>query len=80
MVIFRCEDKNKCGCGKEFDSKQKSEKVQEKDKRKAEKYKELGFDMLVIKEKEFKNDRENVKNRINDFVKNYEKKHSFLLT
>ena len=56
-----------------------SEKVKEKDQRKLAKYKELGFDTLVIKENEFKNDKEDVKNRIVEFVKNYEKEHYGLL-
>lgn len=56
-----------------------SEKVKEKDQRKLVKYKELGFDTLVVKENEFKNDKEGVKNRIVEFVKNYEKEHYGLL-
>ena len=56
-----------------------SEKVKEKDRRKLAKYKELGFDTLVIKENEFKNDKEGTKNRIVEFVKNYEKEHYSLL-
>lgn len=56
-----------------------SEKVKEKDQRKLLKYKELGFDTLVIKENEFKNDKESVRNRIVEFVKNYEKEHYSLL-
>ena len=56
-----------------------SEKVKEKDQRKLAKYKELGFNTLVIKENEFKSDKEGVKNRIVEFVKNYEKEHCSLL-
>lgn len=65
----------------EFDGSywHKSQKAQEKDQRKLAKYKELGFDTLVIKENEFKNDKEGVKNRIVEFVKNYEKEHYSLL-
>lgn len=65
----------------EFDGKywHSSEETQEKDQRKLAKYKELGFDTLVIKENEFKNNKEGVKDRIVEFVKNYEKEHYALL-